>query len=881
MRALGQAAGRLTLALRSFGHPGAHRELDWDIRRALASRARLAHVPDAARRDLVGRALEAYERDAAPRLPRLRHAVVHGDLNDWNVLVAADAPERITGLIDLGDAVYSVAVADLAIAATYAMLAGPSPVLALAEVAAGYHEVAPLESLEFEVLLTLVRGRLATSLTIAASRRASTDASNEYWFVTEQPGWELLERLGAVNPRHVVAIVRHACGLEPAPDAARAMRAIAAHADRLAPILDRPLAIIPKRRLAWSDPRDPMVAATVAGDVAAADAAFATWQAREQVEVGLGAWGEQRAVYGAPAFVSRLVDGARRDVHLGLDLFAPAGTTLHTPLDATILSVADCNRPQDYGGVLLLQHELDGARFRTLWGHLAPASISRWTPGDVVRAGTAIARLGHNGENGGWVPHVHLQVVCSGEDDPEGIVGVGESGLRAVWEALYPDPGALAGLPPEAMRPTPPIDEILAHRRTRLGRNLSLSYRQPLHMVRGHDVWLIDATGRAYLDCYNNVAHVGHCHPRIVGAIAAQAARLNTNTRYLHENILAYGDRLVATLPPGLDTCFFTCSGSEANELALRLARAHTGRRGVVVLDWAYHGSTTSLVEISPYKYKHVGGTGQAAHVIEAPVPDAYRAPREWPAAEIGPRFAAQLADLVARGPAPGCFIAETIPSCAGQVFVPPGFFRDAFASVRAAGGLCIMDEVQVGFGRVGNGMWAFEEHGVVPDIVTMGKPIGNGHPMGAVVTTAEIAASFANGLEYFNTFGGNPVSCAAGLAVLDVIRDQDLVRNAETRGREILAGLSALQARHASIGEVRGRGLFIGVDLVTDRDTKAPATAVAREVVNHCRTHGLLLGTDGPHDNVLKVRPPMTFGPAHVDQLLSTLSAAFHACGA
>ena len=877
LEAVGRAAGRLTAALRSFGHPGAHRELDWDLARTLQARERLARITDPGRRAVIGRALDDFERRVTPQLPRMRHSVVHGDLNDWNILVDATNPQRVTGLIDFGDALFSVTVADLAIACAYTMLGASAPLHAAASVVAGFHAECPLEARELEVLLDLIRGRLCTSLTIAATRHALTDGANAYWFVSERPAWELIERLDRTNPYHATAIFRQACGLEPVQGSARVRQWIADNAHRLSPILGQPLERTTTHLLDWGNRADPVVCATAKGDTAAADAAYTSQARALGFAVGIGAWGEHRAIYTTDAFASLLISGARRDVHLGLDLFVDAGTALHTPLDATVVATADCNQPQDYGGVLLLEHRTDdGTPFRTLWGHLAPPSIAHWRTGDAVRAGQVVATLGSRADNGGWVPHLHLQLCCSGENDPAAIIGVGESAVMPVWGGLYPDPSLLAGLPPEALnRHHAERGTLLARRRSHLSPNLSLSYRQPLHIVRGRDVWLYDASGRAYLDCYNNVAHVGHCHPRVVAAIQSQTARLNTNTRYLHENILEYAERLACTLPKSLSVCFFTCSGSEANELALRLARAHTGRKDTLVLDWAYHGSTTSLVEISPYKYKHRGGQGRAAHVHEAPVPDPYRAPADWPISEAGPRYAQQLAAILSGGVHPACFIAETIPSCAGQVFIPHGFLRDAFASVRQAGGVCILDEVQVGFGRVGQSMWAFTEHDVVPDIVTMGKPIGNGHPMGAVVTTREIAASFANGLEYFNTFGGNPVSCAAGLAVLDVLKEEDLLANATVRGAELMAGLQTIAERDTGIGDVRGRGLFIGVELVTDRASKTPDTARASNVVNRCRDLGLLLGTDGPFDNVLKVRPAMTFQRNHVDLFLSTLSEA------
>ncbi len=337
--------------------------------------------------------------------------------------------------------------------------------------------------------------------------------------------------------------------------------------------------------------------------------------------------------------------------------------------------------------------------------------------------------------------------------------------------------------------------------------------------MRGDDVWLIAADGRRYLDCYNNVAHVGHCHPRVVAAQAAQAARLNTNTRYLHENVVRYAERLAATLPPGLDCLFFCNSGSEANDLALRIARTATGRHGVAVLDWAYHGHTQALIEISPYKYQRRGGQGRPAFVCQLPLPEPYRAPDDWPPFEIGARFAAaarsRLAGAAAAGHPLAAFIAETIPSVGGQVFLPPGYLPEVYAAVRGAGGVCIADEVQVGFGRVGTSMWAFTEHEVVPDIVTMGKPVGAGHPLAVVATTQALATAFANGMEYFNTFGGNPVSCAVGLAVLDVLEDERLLDNARVQGAYLLDGLRRLAERFPVIGEVRGRGLFLGIECV------------------------------------------------------------------
>src|SRR5712692_4943832 len=388
--------------------------------------------------------------------------------------------------------------------------------------------------------------------------------------------------------------------------------------------------------------------------------------------------------------------------------------------------------------------------------------------------------------------------------------------------------------------------------------------------------YLYDENGRTYIDAVNNVSHVGHSHPRVVKAGQEQMAVLNTNTRYLHDNLVRYAERLCATLPEPLRVCFFVCSGGEANELALRLARTHTGRKDMIVVDAAYHGNTTSLVEISPYKFAGPGGSGAPPYVHTVPMPDLYRGEYRATDPHASEKYARHDREIIRqaqpqeRGVA--AFICESLLGCGGQIVLPENYLKEAYRHVRNAGGVCIADEVQVGFGRVGTHFWGFETQGVVPDIVTMGKPIGNGHPLAAVVTTPEIAASFNNGMEYFNTFGGNPVSCAIGLAVLDVIAEEQLQANALHVGTHLMDSLRGLMERHALIGDVRGPGLFVGIELVLNRETLEPAPAQASYIANRMRERGILLSTDGPFHNVLKIKPPLVFTKDNVDFLVATL---------
>jgi 4-aminobutyrate aminotransferase-like enzyme len=433
-----------------------------------------------------------------------------------------------------------------------------------------------------------------------------------------------------------------------------------------------------------------------------------------------------------------------------------------------------------------------------------------------------------------------------------------------------PDTDALPDALPNAQPVTHPTTQALIARRARLlGPAYRLFYDQPLHLVRGDGVWLFDAAGQRYLDAYNNVASVGHGQPQVVAAIAAQAGLLNTHTRYLHEGVLDYAERLLATMPAALAHAMFTCSGSEANDLALRIARAHTRADGLIVTDFAYHGVTAAIAAASPSLGRFVQLGPQVRTV---PAPDGSRVP----AGSLGSVFAdgvrAAIADLQSRGIRPAALLVDTVFSSDGVFTDPPGFLAEAVAVVRAAGGLFIADEVQAGLGRTGDALWGFQRHGLVPDIVTMGKPLGNGHPVAGLAVQAEVLAAFGRECRYFNTFGGNPVAMAAGMAVLDVIEQQGLMANAARVGQYLRRRLADLATRHALVGEVRGAGLFIAVELVSDRHSRAPAADEAARVVNRLRERQVLLGTTGAQASALKIRPPLVFGMAHADLLVDTL---------
>lgn len=420
------------------------------------------------------------------------------------------------------------------------------------------------------------------------------------------------------------------------------------------------------------------------------------------------------------------------------------------------------------------------------------------------------------------------------------------------------------------------VDDLIERRMRTMGSKLYVFYDPPLHMVRGEGVWLTDASGRRYLDAYNNVPHVGHCHPHVVEAITRQVRTLNTNTRYLGTQVLEYSERLGASLPGDLKVCAFVNSGSEANDVAWRMARAYTGNRGGLTMEYAYHGITEAIYAFSPSE--NLSGV-LAPHMRTLTSPDDYRGPLRRGEPDLAARYAAHadeaIESLRQAGMEPAAFMIDSAFLTNGAPNVPDGYLKSVFAKVRAAGGLCIADEVQSGFGRMGAHMWGHAHHGVTPDIVTLGKPAGNGHPLGVVITTPDIMEAFLKDAAFFSTFGGNNVSCAAGLAVLDVIERERLIENAGETGAFLKQGLSALMDRHDVIGDVRGTGLTICIELVRDRNSLEPAKAETDRTLNLMRDEGVLVGNEGLHGNIVKIRPPMVFGKEHAEMAVNALDRA------
>lgn len=418
-----------------------------------------------------------------------------------------------------------------------------------------------------------------------------------------------------------------------------------------------------------------------------------------------------------------------------------------------------------------------------------------------------------------------------------------------------------------------PVDQLIDKRHKFIGKNISLSYRSPIYMQRAAFQYMYDGYGNTYLDAYNNIPHVGHQHPDVVEVGQRQMARLNTNTRYLYDLLGQYAEKLVAKFPDPLNRVFFVNSGSAASDLAIRLALNYSQNDHIMVMEHGYHGNTRLGIEVSHYKYNNSGGSGQASAIIEAKLPDEYRLGHESHGDAPGPKMAKE-ALLEIENKKVAAFIAEPIVGCGGQVPLAKDYLKNIYPAIRAQGGICISDEVQVGFGRLGSHFWGYEMQQVIPDIVVLGKPMGNGHPIGAVVTSPEIAEAFNNGMEFFSSFGGNPVSCAIGMAVLDVIENEDLQSNANMVGEYFISQLKTLAEKYECIGDVRGSGLFLGVEIVRDRESKKQDTRLAALLKNGLKDRKILVSTDGPYDSVIKSKPPLCFSKDNVDEVIFAMES-------
>ncbi len=877
---LGNLCGKLNAALQDFDHEAAHRFIKWDLAQSDWIKPHWDNEKDADKKQIFDHFIALHENVVKPLEKYLPKSVIYNDMNDYNVLVSHDLENpRVPGVIDFGDAVYTHRINELAIALAYSIMHKPDPLQAARYIIKGHHHVCPLAADELQALFPLIGMRLLISVTCSRLNKAD-EPDNVYLQISDKASWELLNKLKAVSPQFAYYSFREACGMEPHPMRLTLRSWAEKNKSSIKPILGKQFKA---QEVFWLDLS--MGSLELGNQSNVLDGVKLDQRILQAIRLsgkstGLGRYSEVRPFYTSESFEHEGNDGPEwRTLHLGLDIFKEADTPVYAPVDGIVHSVVDNAGNRNYGPTVILRHDVEPElRFYTLYGHLSRSTLIHLKPGDKVLAGDQFSSLGNFEENGGWTPHLHFQLILDLLGKQGDFPGVALPTQGEVWKSICPNPWLLIDGSDSYASATESNLDLIAYRKSHLGKNLSLSYHQPLRIERGFGTNLYDSNGRKYLDTVNNVAHVGHEHPRVVAAGQKQMAVLNTNTRYLHKNIINFTETLLQTLPENLEVAYVVNSGSEANELALRLAKTYTQQRDMVVVEVGYHGNTNACVEVSSYKFDRKGGKGAPDHVHVVPIPDSYRGIYSR-GHNVGEKYASHIGESInkvkSKGKGIAGFICESILSCGGQVVLPENYLRHAYEMVRGAGGVCIADEVQTGCGRAGDYYWAFESQGVVPDIVTMGKPMGNGHPLGVVVTTRKLADAFANGMEYFNTFGGNPVSSAIGLEVLNVVKDEGLQQNAKEVGDYLQEGLKKLQNSFPIIGDVRGLGLFIGFELVKNEKLE-PATAQATYLANRMRELGVLMSTDGPFENVIKIKPPIVFSKTDSDFLLATLERVF-----
>lgn len=830
--ALGTLAGRASRALAAFDHPGVDRVLQWDLQYADRTIDLLApYVSDAARRAHVEAATEQAWQVVSGLAGDLRRQVIHCDITDDNVVCADGLPD---GIIDFGDLTRSWTVGELAVTASSVLRhAGGEPAAALPIIAA-FHRQRPLNNAEIAALWPLVVLRAAT-LIVSGNQQAAIDADNTYATSALEHEWRIFERSLAVPSAVMTGLIADALGTAPVPVSLSTATPMLPGLDSGAVHLDLTVDAegLDAGRWLHTDTEDTLAAAALADGASAVVTGFG--QPRLTRSVALSST--------SPATVPT-----------GVDVWLAAETAVVAPFDALVAAVSE-------HGVSLAT---DSGEYGTL--HLRGAL----QPADAVRVGHAVAEgatLGTVGPGRVW-----LQLDASGETTT--VPAFVRPEYAPGWLSLTRDPLSLLGIAAATTEPALDSATLAGRRGQAFAAVQEQYYIDPPRIERGWREYLCDTDGRSYLDMVNNVAAIGHGHPDLADAVARQWRRLNTNSRFHYRAVVEFSERLAATLPDPLDTVFLVNSGSEAVDLALRLAFATTGRQDVVAVAEAYHGWTYATDAISTSVADNPNALAtRPAWVHTVPSPNSFRGEhRGTSASAYGPEAAGIIESLAAQGHPPAAFICEPFYGNAGGVQLPDGYLAAVYAAVRAAGGLAIADEVQVGYGRMGTWFWGFQQQGVLPDIVTVAKAMGNGQPLGAVITTRAIADAYRSQGYFFSSAGGSPVSSVVGLTVLDVIEREGLQANAFEVGEHLRARLTELATRHPIIGAVHGSGLYMGVELVRDRDTLEPADTETEAICERLRELGVIVQPTGDHVNVLKMKPPMCISLTSADFFVDML---------
>ncbi len=864
---LGEQCGILTKSLEGFEHPKAHREFIWDIAQSLWT---IKHINlfNKEENDIISFFQSKFENQQS-EYTILRKSIVHNDANDYNVIVSKDLLNpKVKAAIDYGDAIRTQIINDVAITTAYGIMNHEDPLNASIDIIKGYHKTFPLLEEELPHLFASIAMRLIITVTRSAINKQK-EPDNEYLLISEKPAWDVLRKWILISSDFAHYTFREACDFMPHPNQVKFIDWSKNNGFKFSNLF-------PSINKETIQPIDLSVESLWLGhevdfnDLDLFSYKIKTLQTENKNKIIAGGYLEARSVYSTSSYDKIGNYGKEsRTVHLGIDFWLPAETPVNSILDGEIILAINDAGDKEYGGLIILKHRTDEFDFYTLYGHLSVESILKHSVGDKIIKDDEIAKLGNHLENGNWVPHFHFQVMLSMLNFEVDFPGVCYHSQKEVWKSICPDPNLLFKSDDLKRRQYISNEELIDFRQEHLGKSLSLQYKTPIKMVRGSYQYLIDQNGKKYLDTVNNVAHVGHENIKIVRAGQKQMSLINTNSRYLHKNINDLAKELIETFPKELNVIHFVNSGSEANELAIRMVKAFTGQKDIIASEMGYHGNSNMCIDISSYKFDSRGGNGAPEYTHIFPLPDSFRG--KYIGKDSKDKYVAEVQKQIDvihnKKRKVGAFIIEPIISCGGQIELPNGFLPSVYKLVREAGGLCISDEVQTGCGRMGKSFWGFQLHNVVPNIVTIGKPLGNGHPIAAVVCTQEVADKFANGMKYFNTFGGNPVSCAIGEAVIKTVKEDGLQKNALVVGEFLKKELLELSKEFLIIGDVRGQGLFLGIEFVDS--AMNPLANQANYMVNRIKDFGILMSTDGPDQNVLKIKPPIVFTKKNAVELL------------
>ena len=864
---LGSNTAILARSLINFKHSFSKREIEWDISNSLWVEDHIDKF-DANQKIILTKFILDFKRNLTlyNDLPK---SIIHNDINDNNIIVSNDLLNpSVKSIIDFGDSIFTQTINDLAISCSYGIMNINDPLAACCEIISGYNSISNISDNELKLLYNLIAMRLVISVTKSLINRFE-EPDNKYLLISEKPAWALLKKWIEVDQEFAYYSFRKACGLSSHPHQKKFFEWTQENQfsiNDLFPNIKQnefyniDLSVGSK----WIGSRNEIE------DLDLFQYKIEKLQKENSNKIITGGYLEPRCIYSSSSYEKIGNFGNEsRTIHLGLDFWLPPGTHVNSMFDGEVIAAVNDKGNKEYGGLVILKHNINNLEFYTLYGHNTVESVLKNTVGKKIKKGDKIAEIGDYPENGNWAPHLHFQIMLSMLNYKVDYPGVCYYNQIDVWSDLCPNPNLLfkAKILENNLQDTD--DELIKFRNENLGKSLKLHYDKPIHIVRGEGVYLIDKFGRKYLDTVNNVAHVGHENESVVSEGQSQMSVLNTNSRYLHKSINELSKELLETLPKELSVVHFVNSGSEANELAIRMMKSHTGENDIIVSEHGYHGNTNICVDISSYKFDGKGGKGapENTHVISMPT----EFNGKYKGKNIIDSYIGEVESCVenirSKKRGLGGFIIEPIISCGGQVELPQGFLKKSYEIIRKNGGICISDEVQVGCGRLGKSFWGFQLHDVVPDIITIGKPLGNGHPIGAVVCTKEIAESFANGMEFFNTFGGNPVSCSIGTKVLRIVKGQNLQENSKKVGNYFKKILKELSKEFDIIGDVRGQGLFLGIEFIDQKMN--PLHLETKYIVNRLKEFGILTNLDGPKNNVIKIKPPLTFCKDNCDKFI------------